>query len=60
VFLGALPQILVLRLERFLYGAAAAGINKTSMPVQFTPDLEIPLGTIFFVFPVLSFSIQKS
>jgi hypothetical protein len=26
--------------------------------LQFTPDLEIPLGTIFFVFPLLSFSFS--
>ena len=51
----ALPSVLVLHLERFLYDAAADGIVKINKPVQFPPELEIPLGKIFsFVFPVLS------
>jgi ubiquitin carboxyl-terminal hydrolase 10 len=46
VLLEALPPVLVLHLERFLYDAAADGIAKTRKPVQFAPELEIPPGTI--------------
>jgi ubiquitin carboxyl-terminal hydrolase 10 len=54
VLLEALPQILVLHLERFVYDAATEGINKVSKPIQFAPELEIPIGMIFsFVSPVL-------
>jgi ubiquitin carboxyl-terminal hydrolase 10 len=54
VLLEALPPVLVLHLERFLYDATADGINKINKPVQFAPELEIPLGTIFpFLFPML-------
>ena len=49
-----LPQILVLHLKRFLYDGASNRIVKISKPVQFAPELIIPLGTIlFFYFPVL-------
>ena len=49
----ALPSVLVLHLERFLYDAAADGIVKINKPVQFPPELEIPLGKSFsFVFLV--------
>jgi hypothetical protein len=41
-----LPPVLVLHLKRF-YDAATDGINKINKPVHFTPELEIPLGTIF-------------
>jgi ubiquitin carboxyl-terminal hydrolase 10 len=47
VLIEALPPVLVLHLKRFLYDAATNGINKISKPVQFAPELEIPLGTIF-------------
>jgi ubiquitin carboxyl-terminal hydrolase 10 len=47
VQIEALPPILVLHLERFLYDATADGIVKTSKSVQFAPELEIPIGTIF-------------
>ena len=51
----ALPPILALHLERFLYDATAKGIVKISKPVQFALELEIPLGMIFsFAFPVLA------
>ena len=54
VLLEALPQILVLHLERFVYDAATEDINKISKPIQFPSELEIPIGTIFsFVSPVL-------
>ena len=43
----ALPPILVLHLERFQYDATADVIVKASKPVQFAPELEIPIGTIF-------------
>ena len=50
----SLPPVLILHLERFLYDPAAGGIIKISKPIQFTPELEIPLGTIFlFLSPEL-------
>jgi ubiquitin carboxyl-terminal hydrolase 10 len=51
VQIEALPPVLALHLERFLYDAAADGIVKISKPVQFAPELEIPVGTIFPSFP---------
>ncbi|KAN0116018.1 putative ubiquitin carboxyl-terminal hydrolase 3 [Russula decolorans] len=39
----ALPPVLVLHLERFPYDTATNGIVKISKPVQFAPELEIPL-----------------
>jgi hypothetical protein len=39
--LEALPPILVLNLERFLYEAATEGTNKTGKSVQFESELEI-------------------
>ena len=54
MLLEALPQILVLHLERFVYDPATEGINKINKPIQFAPELQIPIGTIFaFVSPVL-------
>jgi hypothetical protein len=47
VLLEALPPALVLHLGRFQYDAATNGTKKISKPVQFTPELEIPLGTFF-------------
>ena len=49
LFLEALPSILVLHLERFLYDAATDSLNKISKFVQFAHELEIPLGTIFSI-----------
>jgi hypothetical protein len=55
VQIEALPPILVLHLERFLYDATADGIVKVSELVQFAPEIEIPIGTIFsFVSLVLA------
>jgi ubiquitin carboxyl-terminal hydrolase 10 len=47
VLIEALPPVLVLHLKRFQYDVAADGIVKISKPVQFAPELEIPLGMIF-------------
>jgi ubiquitin carboxyl-terminal hydrolase 10 len=47
VLVEALPSVLVLHLKRFLYDKATNGIVKISKSVQFAPELEIPLGTIF-------------
>jgi ubiquitin carboxyl-terminal hydrolase 10 len=47
VLIEALPPVLVLHLKRFLYDVAADDIVKISKPVQFAPELEIPLGMIF-------------
>ena len=46
VLIETLPPVLVLHLKRFLYDAAADGIVKINKPVQFAPELEIPLGMI--------------
>ncbi|KAF8467097.1 hypothetical protein DFH94DRAFT_639094 [Russula ochroleuca] len=43
VLIEALPPVLVLHLKRFLYDVAADDIVKISKPVQFAPELEIPL-----------------
>ena len=54
VLLEVLPTILVLHLERFLYDAAADGKVKIKKAIQFAPELEIPLGKVFFIaFPSL-------
>ena len=50
VLLEALPPILVLHLERFVYDVATESINKITKPVQFGSELEIPLGTDFLFF----------
>jgi len=47
VLIEVLPSILVLHLKRFLYDTAARGVVKIGKPVQFGPDLDIPLGTLF-------------
>jgi hypothetical protein len=49
VQIEALPPVLVLHLERFPNEATADGIVKISKPIQFAPELEIPLGMIFFI-----------
>ena len=49
VLIEALPPVLVLHLKRFLYDADTGGVVKISKPVQFSPELEIPLGTDFFL-----------
>ena len=45
--ISALPPVLVLHLNRVRYDAAAGGLIKIGKSIQFGPDLEIPLGTIF-------------
>ena len=53
VLLEALPPVLMLHLKRFLYDMAADGIVKIDKPVQFAPELDIPIGMIFsFVSPM--------
>jgi hypothetical protein len=47
VLIEVLPSILVLHLKRFLYDTTARGVVKIGKPVQFGPDLDIPLGTLF-------------
>ena len=41
-----LPPVLVIHLKRFLYDPAAGGMAKIGKPIQFTPELQIPFGTI--------------
>jgi ubiquitin carboxyl-terminal hydrolase 10 len=47
VLIEVLPPVLVVHLKRFLYDPAAGGVAKIGKPVQFTPELEIPLRTVF-------------
>ena len=47
VLIEVLPPVLVLRLKRFLYDAAADGIVKVGKFIQFAPELDIPVGKIF-------------
>ena len=47
MLIEALPPVLVLHLKRFRYDEAAGGITKIGKFIQFAPELEIPLGTIF-------------
>jgi ubiquitin carboxyl-terminal hydrolase 10 len=51
VLIEVLPSVLILHLNRFLYDAALDGMVKINKPVQFTPELEIPSGTIFSFVP---------
>ena len=45
MLIEALPPVLVLHLKRFLYDTTTRGVVKIGKAVQFTPELEIPLGT---------------
>ena len=55
VHIEVFPSVLVLCLKRLVYNVAADGIAEINKPIQFEPELEIPLGTIFlFVSPVLA------
>jgi ubiquitin carboxyl-terminal hydrolase 10 len=47
VLIEVLPSILVLHLKRFLYDTTVRGVVKIGKPVQFGPDLDVPLGTLF-------------
>ena len=47
MLISVLPPVLVLHLNRVRYDAAAGGLIKIGKSIQFGPDLEIPLGTIF-------------
>ena len=60
VYLEALPSILVLHLELFLYDVATEGITKVSEPVQIAPELEIPLGIIFVFYLTISSAITRA
>jgi ubiquitin carboxyl-terminal hydrolase 10 len=51
VLIEVLPPVLVLHLKRFLYDVATDGVLKISKLIQFAPELEIPLGTIFSLVP---------
>jgi len=51
VQIEALPSVFVLHFKRFLYDSTADGIVKIGKPVQFTPELDIPPGTIFSIIP---------
>jgi hypothetical protein len=47
VLIEALPHVLVLHLNRVRYDATVGGIRKIGKFIQFAPELEVPLGTIF-------------
>jgi ubiquitin carboxyl-terminal hydrolase 10 len=47
VLIEVLPPVLVLHLDRVRYDVAMGGIKKIGKSIQFAPELEIPLGTIF-------------
>jgi ubiquitin carboxyl-terminal hydrolase 10 len=47
VLVEVLPPVLVLHLKRFQYDKATNSTVKISKFVQYTPELEIPPGTIF-------------
>jgi ubiquitin carboxyl-terminal hydrolase 10 len=49
VLIEVLPPVLVLHLKRFVYNAAANDVVKIGKPIQFSPELEIPLGTDFLL-----------
>jgi ubiquitin carboxyl-terminal hydrolase 10 len=49
VLIEALPPVLVLHLNRVLYDAAAGGTTKIGKSIRIEPDLEIPLGMIFYL-----------
>jgi hypothetical protein len=54
MLIEALPPGLVLHFKRFRYDAAAGGVIKICKPVQFSPELEIPFGTLFIFIPAAS------
>jgi ubiquitin carboxyl-terminal hydrolase 10 len=54
ILIEMLPPVLVLHLKRFQYDAAAGSVIKIGKPVQFSSELEIPLGTPFFFTPAVS------
>ena len=47
MLIEALPPVLVLHFKRFRYDGAAGGVVKIGKPVQFSPELDIPFGTLF-------------
>ena len=51
MLIEAFPPVLVLHLKRFQYDEAAGGVIKIGKPVQFSPELDIPFGTLFVFTP---------
>ncbi|KAH9983055.1 hypothetical protein BJV74DRAFT_54400 [Russula compacta] len=49
VLIEAFPTVLVLHLMRSQYGTATSDTIKVDRPIQFTPELEIPLGPFFLL-----------
>jgi hypothetical protein len=47
ILVEVLPPVLVLHLNRVRYDATAGGLMKIGKSIQFGPELEIPLGTVF-------------
>jgi ubiquitin carboxyl-terminal hydrolase 10 len=53
MLIEALPPILVLHLKRFEYNAAAGRVIKIGKRVQFSSELQIPIGTFFAFDPAV-------
>lgn len=49
VLIEALPPVLIVHLKRFLRDTVAGGVVKNRKPVQFSPELEIPLSAFLFL-----------
>ena len=47
MLIEALPRVLVLHINRVRYDANAGSLMKIGKSIQFAPELEIPLGTVF-------------
>ena len=54
MLIEAFPPVLVLHLKRFRYDAASGGVIKIDKPIQFSSELEIPLGTLFIFTPAVA------
>ena len=52
MLIEALPRVLVLHINRVRYDATAGGLMKIGKSIQFGPELQIPLGTIFSFFAI--------
>ena len=51
MLINSLPPVLVLHLRCFRYDEAAGGVIKIGKPVLFSPELDIPFGTLFVFIP---------
>ena len=49
ILIEALPPVLILHLKRFRYDSATGSVIKIDKPIQFSPKLDIPFGTLSFL-----------